>query len=166
VYAQLLEARGARAVCARSPAIPESQQLGPHCAGNSHLHPASPWQNYHCVHVAAMLLSCPGVEISIYSTCKRISQKILRNVQKFALMMAGHCHGNAWGAVAGGRLRGRSPDGAHCSRCAGLQQCKSFVEMCIVTCLSASPVSMYVCGRRATTWGCPRCSCDVVHLLL
>jgi hypothetical protein len=37
---------------------------------------------------AAMLLSCPGVEISIYSTCKRISQKILRNVQKFALMIA------------------------------------------------------------------------------
>lgn len=38
---------------------------------------------------AAMLLACPGVEISIYSTCKRISQKILRNVQKFALMIAG-----------------------------------------------------------------------------
>lgn len=37
---------------------------------------------------AAMLLACPGVEISIYSTCKRISQKILRNVQKFALMIA------------------------------------------------------------------------------
>jgi hypothetical protein len=26
--------------------------------------------------------------ISIYSTCKRISQKILRNVQKFALLIA------------------------------------------------------------------------------
>lgn len=37
---------------------------------------------------AAMLLSCPAVEISIYSTCKRISQKILRNVEKFALMIA------------------------------------------------------------------------------
>jgi hypothetical protein len=37
---------------------------------------------------AAMLLSCPGVEISIYSTCKRISQKILRNVHKFVLMIA------------------------------------------------------------------------------
>ena len=37
---------------------------------------------------AAMLLSCPGVEISIYSTCKSISQKILRNVQKFALLIA------------------------------------------------------------------------------
>jgi hypothetical protein len=37
---------------------------------------------------AAMLLACPLVEISIYSTCKRISQKILRNVQKFALMIA------------------------------------------------------------------------------
>ena len=37
---------------------------------------------------AAMLLACPGVEISIYSTCKRISQKILRNVHKFALMIA------------------------------------------------------------------------------
>ena len=37
---------------------------------------------------AAMLLACPGVEISIYSTCKRISQKILRNVQKFAMLIA------------------------------------------------------------------------------
>jgi hypothetical protein len=37
---------------------------------------------------AAMLLACPGVEISIYSTCKRISQKILRYVQKFAMLIA------------------------------------------------------------------------------
>ena len=43
---------------------------------------------------AAMLLACPGVEISIYSTCKRISQKILRNVQKFALMVADGDYGN------------------------------------------------------------------------
>jgi hypothetical protein len=40
---------------------------------------------------AAMLLACPGVEISIYSTCKRISQKILRNVAKFVWLIAdGH----------------------------------------------------------------------------
>jgi hypothetical protein len=58
------------------------------------------------------------------------------------------------GAVAGGRRRGRPPDGACCSRRAGLQQCKSFVEMCIVSCLSASPAC--VCGRGAATWGCPR----------
>jgi hypothetical protein len=32
------------------------------------------------------------------------------------------------GAVAGGRRRGRPPDGAHCSRRAGLHQYKSFVE--------------------------------------
>lgn len=37
---------------------------------------------------AAMLLACPGVEISIYSTCKRISQKILRNVHKFIQLIA------------------------------------------------------------------------------
>jgi hypothetical protein len=58
------------------------------------------------------------------------------------------------GAVAGGRRRGRPPDGASCSRRAGLQQCKSFVEMCIVRCLSVSPAC--VCGRGAATWGCPR----------
>jgi hypothetical protein len=57
------------------------------------------------------------------------------------------------GAVVGGLLRGRPPDGACCSRRAGLQQCKSFVEMCIVSCLSASPAC--VCGRGAATWGCP-----------
>jgi hypothetical protein len=59
------------------------------------------------------------------------------------------------GAVAGVRLCGRPPDGASCSRRAGLQQCKSFVEMCIVSCLSAVTVGM--CGRGAATWGCPRC---------
>jgi len=32
---------------------------------------------------AALLYSCSGVELSIYSTCKRISQKLLRNVVKF-----------------------------------------------------------------------------------
>jgi hypothetical protein len=60
------------------------------------------------------------------------------------------------GAVAGGRRRGHPPDGASCSMRAGLQQCKSFVEMCIVSCLSAAPA--YVCGRGAATCGCPRSS--------
>ena len=32
---------------------------------------------------AAMLFSAPNLEMSIYSTCKRISQKLLRNVYKF-----------------------------------------------------------------------------------
>jgi hypothetical protein len=32
---------------------------------------------------AAMLFSAPNVEISIYSTCKRISQKLLNKVQQF-----------------------------------------------------------------------------------
>ena len=32
---------------------------------------------------AAMVYSCPNMELSIYSTCKRISQKLLRNVVKF-----------------------------------------------------------------------------------
>ena len=43
------------------------------------------------------------------------------------------------GEEAGGRHCGRPPDGASCSRRAGFQQCKSFVEMCIVSCLSALP---------------------------
>jgi hypothetical protein len=34
-----------------------------------------------------MLFAAPQVEISIYSTCKRISQKLLRNVQKFFMML-------------------------------------------------------------------------------
>jgi hypothetical protein len=49
------------------------------------------------------------------------------------------------GAVASGRRCGRPPDGASCSRRAGLQQCKSFVEMCIVSRLSAAPAC--VCGK-------------------
>lgn len=32
---------------------------------------------------AALIYSAKSVELSIYSTCKRISQKLLRNVQKF-----------------------------------------------------------------------------------
>lgn len=36
-----------------------------------------------CLFVAALLYSCPCLEISIYSTCKRISQKLLRNCIRF-----------------------------------------------------------------------------------
>ena len=32
---------------------------------------------------AAMLYSTPNLELSIYSTCQRISQKLMRNVTKF-----------------------------------------------------------------------------------
>lgn len=39
---------------------------------------------------AAMLFAAPRVELSIYSTCKRISQKLLRNVQKFFNEMVEH----------------------------------------------------------------------------
>lgn len=36
---------------------------------------------------AALIVSCPRVEVSIYSTCKRISQKLLRNIQKFIYLI-------------------------------------------------------------------------------
>ena len=36
---------------------------------------------------AAMLFSCTNIELSIYSTCKRISQKLLQNVQRFILLV-------------------------------------------------------------------------------
>ena len=36
---------------------------------------------------AALIVSCPRVEVSIYSTCKRISQKLLRNIQKVIYMI-------------------------------------------------------------------------------
>ena len=32
---------------------------------------------------AALMFSCAGCEVSIYSTCKRISTKLLRNVTMF-----------------------------------------------------------------------------------
>jgi hypothetical protein len=53
-------------------------------------------------------------------------------------------------SMAGWQLCGSPPDGASCSRRAGLQQCKSFVEMCIVSCLSASPAC--ICGQVSSTW--------------
>ena len=36
---------------------------------------------------AAMIYATPNIECSIYSTCKRISQKLLRNVVKFLNMI-------------------------------------------------------------------------------
>lgn len=36
---------------------------------------------------AAMLYSTPALELSIYSTCKRISQKLMRNVTKFVALI-------------------------------------------------------------------------------
>ena len=33
--------------------------------------------------MAGLIFACPAVDIAIYSTCKRISQKLLRNVCKF-----------------------------------------------------------------------------------
>ena len=36
---------------------------------------------------AAMLYSTPALELSIYSTCKRISQKLMRNVTKFLYLI-------------------------------------------------------------------------------
>ena len=42
-------------------------------------------------------------------------------------------------------LAAHAPSPGSCSRCAGLQQCKSFVEMCIVSCLSSAPAC--VCER-------------------
>jgi hypothetical protein len=36
---------------------------------------------------AAMLYSTPNLELSIYSTCQRISQKLMRNVTKFLALI-------------------------------------------------------------------------------
>ena len=36
------------------------------------------------------MFAAPSVELSIYSTCKRISQKLLRNVNKFFDIMVNH----------------------------------------------------------------------------
>ena len=36
-----------------------------------------------CLFVAALMFACPSIEISIYSTCKRISCKLLRNCIKY-----------------------------------------------------------------------------------
>ena len=36
---------------------------------------------------AAMIFAVPNLECSIYSTCKRISQKLLRNIDKFLQMI-------------------------------------------------------------------------------
>ena len=40
-----------------------------------------------CLFVAALLFACPSIEISIYSTCKRISGKLLRNCTRFLTLI-------------------------------------------------------------------------------
>ena len=40
-----------------------------------------------CLFVAALLFACPNIEISIYSTCVRISRKLLRNCIRFLSMI-------------------------------------------------------------------------------
>lgn len=41
-----------------------------------------------CLFVAALLYAAPSIEISIYSTCKRISCKLLKNCTKFLSMIS------------------------------------------------------------------------------
>jgi hypothetical protein len=41
---------------------------------------------------AAMMFACPNLELSIYSTCKRISQKLLRNIVKFLEIIYDELH--------------------------------------------------------------------------
>jgi hypothetical protein len=41
---------------------------------------------------AAMLYATPSLELSIYSTCKRISQKLMRNVVKFLNLIYKELH--------------------------------------------------------------------------
>lgn len=64
---------------------------------------------------AAMLYSTPALELSIYSTCKRISQKLMRNVTKFLDLIY-----KATGAAAMHVIRSnmeevviQGPDGCH-----------------------------------------------------
>lgn len=96
---------------------------------------------------AAMMLSCPGVEVSIYSTCKRISQKILRNVQKFALMIADGDYKNLNFSVQRENMEEcnlRGPLGHHDVRIINSYPSKVRFEHAKVCCISKSPASQNV----------------------
>ena len=41
-----------------------------------------------CLFVSALVYACPNLEVSIYSTCKRISCKLLRNCTRFLQIIA------------------------------------------------------------------------------
>ena len=56
---------------------------------------------------AAMLYAAPAVELSIYSTCKRISQKLLRGVVKFFYEIASRTSANTT-STSGARTWRRS----------------------------------------------------------
>lgn len=45
-----------------------------------------------CLFVAALMFAAPSIEISIYSTCKRISGKLLRNCVKFLSIIQEQLH--------------------------------------------------------------------------
>ena len=63
---------------------------------------------------AAMLYATPNVEISIYSTCLRISHKLLRNIRKFLDLIHEELHEPFYPIVSANmeELRLRGPEGS------------------------------------------------------
>lgn len=64
---------------------------------------------------AALLYSCAQVELSIYSTCKRISQKLLRNVIKFLDIIYTHTGGEKMRVIRANceEIHIQGPEGPH-----------------------------------------------------
>ena len=74
---------------------------------------------------AAMLYSCPTLELSIYSTCKRISQKLLRNIVKFLDLIHLELHTRPFTKLRMNQVslaRAAALFGARCSLAAALCQ--------------------------------------------
>lgn len=96
---------------------------------------------------AAMLYSTPALELSIYSTCKRISQKLMRNVTKF-LDLVYKATGTSPMHVIRSNMEEvvlQGPDGCH-----DVRVVNSYPSKVPAPCLQWSSVSVLLLHRRRT----------------
>ena len=98
---------------------------------------------------AAILYSAAQVEVSIYSTCKRISQKLLRNVCKFLSLIYEGAGREPMRVVRCNmeELVVQGPEGSQDQRVVNSYPSK--VCMCMCMCMYISDMYMYVYIRCA-----------------
>ena len=112
---------------------------------------------------AAMVFAAPRVELSIYSTCKRISQKLLRNVQKFLNEMVEHnmaAHGFKVIRQNMEEIVLQGPDGVNDVRIVNSYPSKVAVVVRLLCCCAVNVLLMccccavvpFYCNRSGKLW--------------
>ena len=96
---------------------------------------------------AAMVFACPNLELSIYSTCKRISQKLLRNITKFLDLIYRELRVPAYRVI---RQNAEEIVVAGPEWIKDVRQCNSYPsKVCVCVCLPSPPFPPPACPRLA-----------------